>query len=486
MLSFPSSSPLSHAYPDSCVWFCISCRPVYTIQYPPPPFAAACPRCWRAKAGSTSCTINNAAAVGGAPDSAAASDLLRKRATQGLVLGALVAAAIYAVYRSRRKPGRPRLQRSLGDDDKGRAATAAGGARWWQPRGVYGRWIKSDDEEEEEKEVGDGTKGGAGEGKSLERTRASSEGGSGGGGGEEHGRDEADIRVEGCEGAACPSTSSESADSARVAPPSPENARERADGVEDGEGRQSGTGVSDTGEGGEENRQGDKEAFETREGGDQDGGASGCSSEGDYEHLDEARAGGVPPKRSRTGSHASSQFFDPDCIGQSLRSESSTEELLAEADSLIADSKKASTTHRAAATTTTGTTRSASAPPGRPNNPFAIGKKTAGSSRTSGDARRRTHPRVYWEVTGEEVDALVSLTQRALKLDPAALSEIAEDASLQRSDEDDLLAGELAGAMSSIAALGEEEGAAITTKSADSTSFSLRDASSSGSGPESG
>ncbi|CBN79991.1 hypothetical protein Esi_0022_0079 [Ectocarpus siliculosus] len=50
----------------------------------------------------------------------------------------------------------------------------------------------------------------------------------------------------------------------------------------------------------------------------------------------------------------------------------------------------------------------------------------------SSDTRSPKRPRVYPEVSGEEVDALVSLTQRALERDPSALSEIAKDASLQQ------------------------------------------------------
>eukprot|EP00903_Cladosiphon_okamuranus_P013579 g12648.t2 len=463
------------------------------------------------QAGPTSCGINGATAVGGAADPAADADLFRRRAAEGLIVGAIVAAAIFAVYRSRRKPGRRRPQRSRVDDEKCPAATAASRARWWQPSGAYGRWIERGEEEE-----GDGEKRGADDGKSPERTRTKgggggggdgSVGGGGGGGGEEHGGDEASGRVEGCEDP-CPSTCSESADTTRASSPGPENDRERGDDVaddddddnddDDDDGQQSVTGVRDADEVGEDGgRRGGKEAFESREADDQDRDASARGDGGDCEQSDEARAGVVPPKRTRTDSLASSQFFDLDCVGQSFRSESSTDEILAEADSLIADSKKASArpsrrssrgSARRATATTTRTTKNADDAPSKPNSSiFAIGKKTASSSRSSGDPRRRKRARVYREVTGEEVDALVNLTQRALKLDPAALSEIAEDASLQKVSEDDLSAGELTsgGGGSSITASDDDEGASTISKTADSAKFALRNEIIS-SGPDSG
>lgn len=287
---------------------------------------------------------------------------------------------------------------------------------------MYGRWTKIGGEK-----TGDGEKEGSDEDNGPGCSRAS--GGGGDSGGEENVGDEAGCRVEGGEGA-CSSASSE-------------NDQERADSVDDDEDWHSDNDVPATGEVGD-GWQSDNDAPATGEGGDQDGDESAeRDGEGD-EQRDEACAGGSPD-RNRTDIFCT--FFHPDAAptlsrGLSLLSESSTEELLADADGLIADSEKASALPPSGSTSTRAATSSNrmsvdEGPGSGPNLPS--GKKVTGSRGT----RTPKRARVYREMSGEEVDALVSLTHRALQLDPAALSEIAEEASSQKGGEDDgLSAGE--------------------------------------------
>ncbi|CAM9568397.1 unnamed protein product [Ectocarpus sp. 6 AP-2014] len=374
----------------------------------------------RAKADSSTCSNNNEAIQGpenaggtDATNSAMVASFLRRRAPQGLAF-ALVAATVYVVYRRRRRRpgGRPRSRRE-GGERRSDAAAAAARQWWWQRAGGSGQDV-------ERKDDGGGSGGGGGGGgdtrdvaERADDTRPglaqqfsedSDDGHAGGGesvGGKE---EETDSRMDvGEEGVR--KRTSERDEPGPTACPSPEHDREGNNAGVRTDGQQQGDVSSD--------------------GAIQGGGQPGHS----VEEQDSALA-----RMSR---------------GQSLLSESSTEDILAEADHLIADaanytfnSSRATTTPTKPRAGKTRATSKATGPtqaarrkskdsPRGTSSPKPTLTRMTSASRSS-DARSPKRPRVYPEVSGEEVDALVSLTQRALERDPSALSEIAKDASLQQ------------------------------------------------------
>lgn len=343
---------------------------------------------------------------------------LRRRAPQGLAF-ALVAATVYVVYRRRRRRpgGRPRSRRQRGER---RSDVAAAAARqwWWQRAGGNGQ-------EAERKDDGGGSSGGGGGGDTrdvaeraddtrpgLAQQSGEDADGEHAGGWESVGgkEEEVDGRMDVGEEGNRKGTS-ERDEPGPTACPSPEHDREGNDGEKATHG-----GVRADGQ-----QQGDVSS----DGAIQGGGQPGHSAE----EQDSALA-----RMSR---------------GQSLLSESSTEDILAEADHLIADAAnntfnsirarttptkpragKPRATSKVTSPTQAARRKSKDSPRGTSSPKPTLTRMTSASR--SSDTRSPKRPRVYPEVSGEEVDALVSLTQRALERDPSALSEIAKDASLQQ------------------------------------------------------
>ncbi|CAM9196824.1 unnamed protein product [Ectocarpus sp. 8 AP-2014] len=376
----------------------------------------------RAKADSSTCSNNNESIQG--PENAGGTDptnsamvasFLRRRAPQGVAF-ALVAATMYVVYRRRRRRpgGRPRSRRQRGERQGG-VASAAARQWWWQRAGGNGQ-------EAERMDDGSGSSSGAGGDDTrdvAERANDTRPGlakqsgedadGEHAGAGESVGgkEEEMDGRTEVCEEGNRKGTS-ERDEPGPTACPSPEHDREGNDG-----GKATHAGVRTDGQ-----QQGD------------DGAVQGEGQPGhSVEEQDSALA-----RMSR---------------GQSLLSESSTEDILAEADHLIADAAnntfnsiramttptkpragKPRATSKAISPTQTARRKSKDSPRGTSSPKPTLTRMTSASR--SSDTRSPKRPRVYPEVSGEEVDALVSLTQRALERDPSALSEIAKDASLQQ------------------------------------------------------
>ena len=365
-----------------------------------------------------------------------------------MIIGAIVAATIYAVYRRRRhKPSRPRPRRQLDGDNSGGAAATASDERWWKEGGTCGRSgsdgsITSDAADEGSGGTGEEAGDGGGitdEDKNPELTRA--------------GRDDLGARDAGgnvCDreerngGGACPSESPESGEPAPTLCQSPEHDREKADGfetVEDGESAEHARHV--LAEGGSGQQTGDKPAEVELQ--------CGIVSAGNI--GDATRNGDIRPPKDDLLSTS-----EP-----SLLSASSSEELLAEVDNLIANrtfgtSRSTGATKRTSATGANRSSRSRAARRMKTN-------KSTGPRGSSGrsnlardvsspgrprDTRSPKRARVYREMTGEEIDALVSLTNRALDRDPAALSEIAEDASFQEGGEGGMSIGDLAETSSAV------------------------------------
>ncbi|CAM9274292.1 unnamed protein product [Ectocarpus sp. 4 AP-2014] len=380
----------------------------------------------RAKADSSTCSNNNEAIQGpenaggtDATNSAMVASFLRRRAPQGLAF-ALVAAAVYVVYRRRRRRpgGRPRSRRQRGER---RSDVAAAAARqwWWQRAGGNGQ-------EAERKDDGGGSSSGGGGGDTRDvaeraddtiaglakRSGEDADGEHAGGaesvGGKEE--EEMDGRMDVGEEVNRKGTS-ERDEPGSTACPSPEHDREENDG-----GKATNAGVR----------------IDCQQQGD-------VSSDGDFQGR------GQPGHSAEEQDSALARMTR----GQSLLSESSTEDILAEADHLIADA--ANNTFNSIRATTMPTTpragkpRATSKATGPPqaarrkskdsprgiSSPKLILTRMTSASRSS-DTRSPKRSRVYPEVSGEEVDALVSLTRRALERDPSALSEIAKDASLQQ------------------------------------------------------
>ncbi|CAN0324923.1 unnamed protein product [Ectocarpus sp. 12 AP-2014] len=377
----------------------------------------------RAKADSSTCSNNNEAIQGpenargtDATNSAMVASFLRRRAPQGLAF-ALVVATVYVVCRRRRRRpgGRPRRQWGERRSD---VAAAAARQWWWQRGGGNGQ-------EAERKDDGGGSSSGGGGGDTRDVAERADDtrpglakrsgqdadgehaiGGERVGGKEEEMDGRMDVGEEGTR-----KGTSERDEPGPTACPSPEHYREGNDGW-----KATHAGVPTDGQ-----QQGDMSS----DGAIQGGGQPGHSAE----EQDSALA-----RMSR---------------GQSLLSESSTEDILAEADHLIADAAN-NTFNSIRATTTptkpragklratskaTGPTQAArrkskDSPRGTSSLTLTLTRVTSASR--SSDTRSPKRPRVYPEVSGEEVDALVSLTQRALERDPSALSEIAKDASLQQ------------------------------------------------------
>ncbi|CAB1097770.1 unnamed protein product [Ectocarpus sp. CCAP 1310/34] len=377
----------------------------------------------RAKADSSTCSNNNEAIQG--PENAGGTDatnpavvasFLRRRAPQGLAF-ALVVATVYVVYRRRRRRpgGRPRSRRQVGER-RSDVAAAAARQRWWQRAGG---------KEAERKGDGGGSSIGGGGGDTRDVAERANDtrpglakrsdedvdgehavGGKSVGGKEEEMDGRMDVGEEGTR-----KGTSEHDEPGPTACPSPEHDREGND-----VGKVTHAGVRTDGQ---------QQDDVSSDGAIQGGGQPSHSAE----EQDSALA-----RMSR---------------GQSLLSESSTEDILAEADHLIADAAnntfnsiramttptkpragKLRATSKATGPIQAARRKSKDSPRGTPSLKLTLSRMTSASR--SSDTRSPKRPRVYPEVSGEEVDALVSLTHRALERDPSALSEIAKDASLQQ------------------------------------------------------
>ncbi|CAM9469969.1 unnamed protein product [Ectocarpus fasciculatus] len=383
----------------------------------------------RAKVDPSTCSNNEAVQgpekAGGndATNSAMVASFLRRRAPQGLAF-ALVAATAYVIYRRRhRRPGgRPRSRRQ---QSKRRSDVAVDAARkwWWQRAGGNGRKAEGKDDGVGKSGGGGGVGGVGGGGDTrgvVERAddaksglaQRDDEGDKSAGSGQSLGGKEGEMdgRMDVGEEANRKGTS-EHDEPGPTACPSPEHHREGNDG-----GKTTHGGVRKDGQ-----QQGDVSSDRANQGGEQPGYSA--------EEQDPALA-----RMSR---------------GQSLLSESSTEDILAEADHLIADAanqsfnsiratttptkprpRKTRATSKATSPTRAARSTSRDSPRGASSPKPTLTRMTSASR--SSDTRSPKRPRVYPEVSGEEVDALVSLTHRALQRDPSALSEIAKDASLQQ------------------------------------------------------
>lgn len=453
---------------------------------------------------------------------------LRRRSSQCLVVGALVTVTVvYAICWSRGKPRRPSPSRRLGEKSRGNTTVATARKRWWQFSGGDGPGAaKNDKTDGGNRGCGADGKSGDGQGSigdsNPELTQGAGDGSrekgnsadvqespascqshfdDGGGSGEDmDGRAESDGQTH-RDRKLVPS---KYVDPPPTAFPSPEHHREEDSGREaswDGRGteQRGAESAHGTTKGAEEQRGMPSGALGTTRGAEKPrvimSGALGRTKGAEEPRVMpsgvDIKGGGKDEGGGGTGDD---RLRNPLLVSEdpgaaflrlpresSSLSESSTEDLLAEADSLIAAgirARKASHTTRAtlarsskhraisgsasrvssARATRTRSTRGASNGSSSGKNGGVASSSTRSSQArftgTSGgsprgrssDPRMPKRARVYRKVSGEEVDALVSLTHRVLQLEPAALNEIAEDESLQRRQDGDFApsVGELA------------------------------------------
>ncbi|CAN0115874.1 unnamed protein product [Scytosiphon promiscuus] len=473
----------------------------------------------RAKAGPRGAACDND--EGSGEDAMVLAAFLRKRSSQCLIAGAVVTATVvYALYRNRHKPRRPSAPRRPDGKPHDPAAAATAKKRWWRFAGRGSRGATQDEEMVSgpgEGNEGTGGESGDGEGSAgssnPELTQGFSEGDMvggadrqtrpvqsgdddvGGGGGEDiDGRAKSDGQTSRDR----KHVPLDFRDPAPTAFPSPEHHRE-------GNGGTTGSWDGPCAEKqGFAPACGEIESAEKRRVIPSAVEGKGCVTE-----KGDARSGssGVKQRRDHSSVCEDARAADTELPREiSSSSESSTEDLLAEADSLIAADAKARKTLDTARTTlarsskhrssslasrlgsaratrprsargTSGKSRGTTSGKIRSSQPRLPSASSGGASGRSSDPRMPKRARVYREVSGEEVDALVSLTHRALQLEPAALDEIAKDASRQQHEDGESTpsVGELAGNASVVwdtgdggleaAASGRHAAALVATKS---------------------